>query len=103
MDLVERALLDKSTDQILILTRAAQCCRATVRAVLTMRSAARRLAPMDLADALTRFDRLQLSTARSALEFYRLRRQTDDKPHVPTDMALEWYVQSIPARPSQVG
>jgi uncharacterized protein (DUF2336 family) len=103
IDLVERALLDKSTDLIVILSRAAQCCRTTVRAVLTMRSANRRLSPMDLANALAQFDRLQLATARSALEFYRLRRQTDDKPHVPTDLALEWYVQSIPVRPSQAG
>lgn len=103
MDLVERALLDKSTDQIIILARAAGCCRTTVRAVLTMRAADRRLSPMDLADALAQFDRLQPGTARSALEFYRLRRQADDKPHVPTDLALEWYVQSIPTRPSQAG
>lgn len=103
IDLVERALLDKSTDQILILTRAAGCCRTTVRAVLTMRSADRRLSPMDLAEALAQFDRLQLSTARSALEFYRLRRQADEKAHVPTDMKLEWYVQSIPPRPTQAG
>lgn len=103
MDLVERALLDKSTDQIIILARAAGCCRTTVRAVLTMRAADRRLSPMDIADALAQFDRLQPGTARSALEFYRLRRQVDDKPHVPTDLALEWYVQSIPTRPSQAG
>jgi uncharacterized protein (DUF2336 family) len=103
MDLVERALLDKSTDQIIILARAAGCCRTTVRAVLTMRAADRRLSPMDIADALAQFDRLQPGTARSALEFYRLRRQADDKPHVPTDLALEWYVQSIPTRPSQAG
>jgi uncharacterized protein (DUF2336 family) len=101
MDLVERALLDKSTDQIIILCRAAGCCRTTVRAVLTMRTADRRLSPMDLADALASFDRLQPGTARSALEFYRLRRQGDDKPHVPTDLALEWYVQSIPEPPRQ--
>jgi uncharacterized protein (DUF2336 family) len=98
IDLVERALVDKSTDLILILARAAQCCRATVRAVLTMRTADRGLSPMDLSAALTQYDRLQLATARSALEFYRLRRQADDKPHVPTTLALEWYAESIPAR-----
>ncbi len=101
IDLVERGLLDRSTDLILILARAAQCCRATVRALLMMPAADRRLSPMDLSEALTQFERLKLPTARSALEFYRLRRQADDKPHVPTDMALEWYVQSIPARPRQ--
>ncbi|MGD9924867.1 MAG: DUF2336 domain-containing protein [Pseudorhodoplanes sp.] len=103
IDLVERALIDRSTDLILILARAAQCSRVTVRAVLTMRTADRGLSPMDLAAALAQFDRLQLSTARSALEFYRLRRQADDKPNVPTNLTLEWYADSIPARPGQAG
>jgi uncharacterized protein (DUF2336 family) len=102
-DLVERALLDRSSDLILILARAAKCCRATARAVLMMPSADRRLSPMDLADALAQYDRLQLATARSALEFYRLRRQTEEKQHVPTNLALEWYVQAMPARPGQTG
>ncbi len=103
IELVERALLDRSTDLILILARAAKCCRATARAILMMPSADRRLSPMDLSDALAQFDRLQLATARSALEFYRLRRKAEDKPHVPTNLALEWYVQAMPARPGQSG
>jgi uncharacterized protein (DUF2336 family) len=103
IELVERALLDRSTDLILILARAAKCCRATARAILMMPSADRRLSPMDLSDALAQFDRLQLATARSALEFYRLRRKAEDKPHVPTNLALEWYVQAMPARPGQTG
>jgi uncharacterized protein (DUF2336 family) len=103
IELVERALIDKSTDLILILARSAQCSRATVRAILTMHSADRRLSPMDLSAALAQFDRLQLATARSALEFYRLRRKVDDKPHVPANLALEWYAQSIPSRPGQMG
>jgi len=101
IEVVERALCDKSTDQVLVLARAARCCRATVRAILMMRNADRGLSPMDLSKALTQFDRLQLSTARSALEFYRLRRQGEDKPHVPTNLALEWYAESIPAKPGQ--
>lgn len=103
VELVERALVDKSTDLILILCRAAQCCRATVRAILTMRTADRRLSPMDISAALSHFDRLQLATARSALEFYRLRRKIDDKPHVPAHLTLEWYADSIPDRPGQMG
>ena len=102
-ELVERALLDRSTDLILILARAAKCCRATARAILMMPCADRRLSPMDLSAALAQFDRLQLATARSALEFYRLRRKAEDKPHVPTNLALEWYVQAMPARPGQTG
>lgn len=102
IELVERALLDRSSDLILILVRAAQCCRATARAVLMMPSADRRLSPMDLAGALSQFDRLQLETARSALAFYRLRRKAEEK-YVPTNLALEWFVQAMPARPGQMG
>jgi len=103
MDIVERAMIDKSTDLILVLVRAAKCCRATARALLTMRVADRRLSPMDIASALAQFDRLQLSTARSAIEFYQLRRQSDDKPHVPADLSLEWYAEALPPRPGAIG
>ena len=102
IDIVERAMIDKSTDLILVLARAAQCCRATTRAILTMRAANRSLSPMDLASALAQFDRLQLSTARSAIEFYQLRRQADDKPHVPANLSLEWYAEAMPPR-RQIG
>jgi uncharacterized protein (DUF2336 family) len=103
IDIVERALIDKSTDLVLVLARAAQLCRSTTRALLSMKSANRRLSPMDVAAALEQFERLQPSTARSALEFYQLRRQADDKPHVPTNLSLEWYAEAIPPRPGQVG
>ncbi len=99
MDLTERAIIDPSAALILTLARAAQCCRTTVRAILTMPAADRGLSPADLNEALATFERLQLSTARSALEFYRLRRQGNDKAHAPTGMALQWFVQSIPQRP----
>lgn len=102
IDVVERALIDKSTDQVLVLARAARCCRATVRAILMMRTADRGLSPMDLSAALTQFDRLQLSTARSALEFYRLRRQGEDKSNVPANLTLEWYAEAIPGRPERI-
>ncbi|MFN3350634.1 DUF2336 domain-containing protein [Pseudorhodoplanes sp.] len=103
IDMTERALLDKTTDLILILLKAAQCCRATARAVLTMRAADRRLSPMDLADSLEHYDRLQFATARNALEFYRLRRQSAETSHVPTELALEWYAEALPQRPGQAG
>jgi uncharacterized protein (DUF2336 family) len=99
IELVERALNDKSTDFVLVLAKAADCCRATARALLTMRSADRRLSPMDVDQALLSFDRLQSTTARRALEFYRMRLRVDDKAHAPEHLAMAWFVEALPERP----
>jgi uncharacterized protein (DUF2336 family) len=97
IELVERALLDKSPDLILILGKAAQCCRATVRSMLLMKSAGRCMSAMDLDETLSHFERLKLKTARSALEFYRLRLGVDDSANVPSKLALAWYAEAIHA------
>lgn len=101
IELVERALVDKSPDLILILGKAAQCCRATVRSMLLMRSAGRCMSSMDLEDVLSQFERLKVKTARSALEFYRLRLGVDDKSNVPSKLALAWYAEAIPTHAEQ--
>ncbi|MET0868903.1 MAG: DUF2336 domain-containing protein [Pseudorhodoplanes sp.] len=103
IDLVERALNDKAPDLVLVLAKAADCCRATARALLTMRSADRRLSPMDVDQALVNFDRLQLTTARRALEFYRMRLRVDEKAHAPEHLAMAWFVEALPEKPRQAG
>lgn len=95
IELVERALIDASFDTLLILAKAAECCRATVRAVLLMRSADRGMSSMDLDDALTQYDRLQVGTARQTLEFYHLRRQQN---FLEAPMQLVSYAETAPAR-----
>ncbi|RKE67465.1 DUF2336 domain-containing protein [Pseudorhodoplanes sinuspersici] len=97
IELVERALLDKSPDLILILGKAAQCCRATVRSMLLMKSAGRCMSAMDLDETLIHFERLKVKTARSALEFYRLRLGVDDNSNAPSKLALAWYAEAIHA------
>jgi uncharacterized protein (DUF2336 family) len=97
IELVERALLDKSPDLLLILGKAGQCCRATVRSMLLMKSAGRCMSAMDLDETLSHFDRLKVKTARSALEFYRLRLGADDTANVPAKLALAWYAEAIHA------
>ena len=101
IDLVERALLEQSPDLVLILAKAAQCCRSTARAVLLMRAADRGMSSMDMDKALAQYDRLQLATARCALEFYRLRRRADEETRVPTDVAMSWYIDTLPGRTEQ--
>ena len=97
IELVERALLDKSPGLILILGKAAQCCRATIRSMLLMKSAGRCMSAMDLDETLSHFERLKVKTARSAVEFYRLRLGVDDTANVPSKFALAWYAEAIHA------
>jgi len=73
IDLVERALLDKSIETVLILTRAAGCSWTTTKAILMMRSAGRGLSPHDLEDAFAAFDRISRETAHRVVKFYERR------------------------------
>lgn len=101
--LVERALNETNPDLLLVLARAADFCRATARALLTMPSAGRGMSPADVDRTLTNFDNLQVTTARCALEFYRMRLRADDTAHAPGHLAMAWFVEALPERPRQVG
>jgi len=70
INLVERALLDENFDAVLVLTRAAGCCWSTTKSILRLSAAGRGLSVMDLDRAAASFDRLQVKTARRAVEFY---------------------------------
>ena len=70
IDLVERALLDESFDTVLVLTKAAGCCWATTKSILRLSAASRGMSVMDIDRAQSSFDRLQVKTARRAVEFY---------------------------------
>lgn len=73
IDLVERALLDENPDMVLILAKAARCYWSTVKALLLMPTAGRGMAAMDLDHAQANYEKLQVNTARQAMEFYTLR------------------------------
>src|SRR5580704_1991272 len=73
IDLVERALIDKGTDMILILVRAAGCSWTTAKATLMMHAAGRCLSQQDLDAALAAFERLRPATARRVVKFYERR------------------------------
>lgn len=70
LDLVERALLDKGEDMILILAKAAGCSWTTARELLVMYVAERDMRPDDLARASDRYDKLTRETARDIIGFY---------------------------------
>jgi uncharacterized protein (DUF2336 family) len=70
LDLVERALLDKGQDMILILAKAAGCSWTTARELLVMYVAERDLQPAEFARAVDRYDKLSRETARDIIDFY---------------------------------
>jgi uncharacterized protein (DUF2336 family) len=64
---VERALADRRVDQLLVFAKAAELSWDTTRAILAM------VKLRDLTVQCEVFDRLQARTAKTALQFYRLR------------------------------
>jgi len=73
IEIVERALLDKGTEMILILAKAAGCSWTTTKAMLTMHAADRGLSKQDIKAALTSYERLSYETARRLVNFYERR------------------------------
>jgi uncharacterized protein (DUF2336 family) len=70
IELVERALLDEGEGMILILAKAAGCSWSTVRELLVMYAAKRRLTPDDLTQAFERYKKLTQDTARNIIKFH---------------------------------
>jgi uncharacterized protein (DUF2336 family) len=89
IELTERALLDESPDMVLILAKAARCCWSTTKAILFMSAANRSMSVMDLDHAFANFDRLQVQTAKQALEFYSMRHKcmSQSAPQMKTSAA----------------
>jgi uncharacterized protein (DUF2336 family) len=83
IDLVERALLDASSDTVLVLAKAAGCCWSTTKSILRLSAAGRGMSVMDMDQAQASFDRLQVKTAKRAVEFYGSSR----KPRIDAMMA----------------
>ncbi len=69
-DVVERALLDKGEDMILILAKAAGCSWTTAKELLLMHVAERNLQPDDLGQFFERYKKLTQETARNIINFY---------------------------------
>ena len=96
VDLVERALLDKGADMILILAKAASCSWTTAKELLLMYVAERNLQPDDLARALERYKKLTRETACNIVDFYaqrlKQRKQCDAAPSTSAETELQEIV-----------
>jgi uncharacterized protein (DUF2336 family) len=70
VDAVERALLDKGEDMILVLAKAAGCSWTTTRELLLMHVAERNLQPSDLEKTFDRYKKLSPEVARNVISFH---------------------------------
>lgn len=74
IETAERAILHENPGVVQVIAKAAGCSWATVKALLLMRAAERRMSARDLAQAREEFERLETRTAKRVLEFHHARR-----------------------------
>ena len=90
-DVIERALVDKNREMLLVLAKALDFSWATTMALLFLGAKDHRITAKDLKDLENEFGRLNVKTSRSVLEFYQSRKHAagpDSGPprHVPLHM-----------------
>ena len=73
-DVIERALLDKNREMLLVLTKALDFSWATTMALLFLGAKDHRITALDLTDLENQFARLNVETSRSVLELYQTRK-----------------------------
>jgi len=77
-DVIERAMLDKNRETLLILAKALEFSWATTMALLFLGAKDHRITANELRDLEGEFDRLNVKTSRSVLEFYQSRKNAGD-------------------------
>lgn len=77
-DVIERAMLDKNRETLLILAKALEFSWATTMALLFLGAKDHRITGSELRDLESEFSRLNLKTSRSVLEFYQSRKNAGD-------------------------
>jgi uncharacterized protein (DUF2336 family) len=73
-DVIERALLDRNREMLLILTKALDFSWATTMSMLFLGAKDHRITAQDLKDLEKEYGRLNVETSRSVLEFYQSRK-----------------------------
>ena len=73
-DVIERALVDKNREMLLVLTKALDFSWATTMALLFLGAKDHRITAQDLNDLESEFGRLNIETSRSVLKFYQSRK-----------------------------
>jgi Uncharacterised protein conserved in bacteria (DUF2336) len=86
-DVIERAVLDKNREMLLILARALDFSWATTMSLLFLGAKDHRITALELRDLESEFGRLNAATSRSVLEFYQSRKHTDGADSGPARQA----------------
>lgn len=89
IETAERAILHENPGVVQIIAKAAGCSWATVKALLLMRAADRRMSEKDIAEAREDFERLETSTAKRVLDFHRKRRNMRGEASAPVVAGAE--------------
>ena len=77
-DVIERALLDRNRETLLILAKALEFSWATTMALLFLGAKDHRITAQELKDLEREFGRLNIETSRSVLKFYQSRKNAGD-------------------------
>ena len=86
-DVIERALLDKNREMILVLTKALDFSWATTMALLFLGAKDHRITAQELRDLESEFGRLNVETSRSVLKLYQSRKNAAGADSAPTRQA----------------
>lgn len=78
--LVERSFVQQQTEQVLVLAKAIDLSWVTTVGLLLFRAGVNCSSPQQLDQCFTSFSRLQPKTARTALQFYRMREKASRPP-----------------------
>jgi uncharacterized protein (DUF2336 family) len=70
---VERAIVHKSSEQIVVIAKAVGLSWITTKAILMIRSGTKGMSAHDLGQSLANFNKLKPETAEKAIKFYRMR------------------------------
>jgi hypothetical protein len=89
IELVERAVLNANSGPLQIVAKVAGCSWLTVKALLLMEVAARRMSKSDLDRARVNFDALEWKTAKRVLEFHEARRNAQGSPPIAPGLSDE--------------
>jgi uncharacterized protein (DUF2336 family) len=92
-DVIERALLDKNREMLLVLTKALDFSWATTMSLLFLGAKDHRITAHELKETETEYGRLNAETSRSVLKFYQTRKNAGDPmadfDRAPLEMALK--------------
>jgi uncharacterized protein (DUF2336 family) len=82
-DVIERALVDKKREMVLLLAKALDFSWATTMSLLFLGARDHRITSLDLNNMKIEFDRLNIETSRSVLKFYQSRKNAAEADSGP--------------------